>query len=176
MAKDLGQAFYFNGMVRHFYFHTPHSDHSDHSVKNSFMIRTQSIIKATASVLLVSSLFMAGCAHLGHGPQEAQPSMMDNGSAVTTQYAPSSGVRTGFNTFEVYLRNDSDKPVRYGTPRLNGKPLLDLALSRVTAPADVKLDGVQIPFPRNAWHTDPLVVAILSVSGREARRNGGAPD
>jgi hypothetical protein len=111
---------------------------------------------------------MAGCAHLGR-PQEDKSLARDNSAAVTTQYAPSSGVRTGFNTFEVYLRNDSTKPVRYGTPRLNGKPLLDLSLSRVTAPADVKLDGVQIPFPRNAWHTDSLVTWWQYYPGQDAK-------
>jgi hypothetical protein len=129
---------------------------------------SQSIVKISAAVLLGASLLMSGCAHFGRGPQDDQSFERDSGAALTTQYAPSSGARTGFNTFEVYLRNDSDKPVRYGCPRLNGKPLLDLALSRVTAPADVKLDGVQIPFPRNAWHTDPLVTWWQYYPGQDA--------
>ena len=104
-----------------------------------------------------AGLVFTGCAHLGR-ESGGQPSAAGHEwKTVTTQYAPSTAVRTGFNTFEVYLRNNTDKPIRYGCPKLDGKPLIDLALSRVTGPATVKLDGVQIPFPRNAWHTEPVV-------------------
>ena len=101
---------------------TPHSDHSVHSVRKTLHSRC----RAAASVLLVTSLFMGGCAHLSRRPvvipDYPSPEISSTGKVeVAVQYATSTDPHTGFNTLEVYFQNRTLKPVEFKSVSVDGR-------------------------------------------------------
>lgn len=78
--------------------------------------------------------------------------------ALAGQYAPSTGARVGFNTYEVYLENKGTDVWRFNSVRFNGRTLAaNSAPNLLAAFGRVTLDGEVLPLGDKTSHDKDVV-------------------
>ncbi|MFA7158176.1 MAG: hypothetical protein WC299_02650 [Kiritimatiellia bacterium] len=103
-------------------------------------------------------LLMAGCARLGPGLKKGIPVAAPRGLEIHAQYAASSGSRSGYNTFEVYIANHTDETITFTGAELNGKPLPKVEQDKIDKLFAVSLgEGDEIPLTEPGYPEDSPV-------------------